>query len=302
MVAVNTVTHAHYASAGGRSHRATRRGFVLLMAVFLIALAGVLMVGIARHNLTVTAEAQEAVHDLQRRWGAILLARAIMADPEPLIVGCLAARESFEPVLPIRETVQLGGIGFQVILDDENRKLNINRLRVFSGPQQLVETLRQLGGAGAHIELRPVQDPVLGIRPFDSWGHVLKITPSDNVREILQQIEPFSAWATCWGNGQVNIRRCSDDVLHHLVTLAAGPITANRVIALRRSEPQLEVAQLLTSLAVEPRKRALLKGWLADDSHCYSLWILGGDERGSLDFYVGESSGSESTQIKSFQW
>lgn len=279
-----------------------RQGFVLLMSLVLIALVGILLVGLARQSLLMAAETREATGDLQRRWGTVFLSRALLCDPELLISRHLDVPEGQRRQLPIRESLQLGALTFRVTLDDESRKLNINRLRDSGGTQQVLETVQRFAGSGARVELRPVRATALGVREFDSWGQVLPLLASDDAQPQFDQLQQLSQGITCWGSAKVNVRRCGDEVLRSVGALAAGPITANRLVALRENDPRLGRDELLTKLALNGRKLAILKGWLSDDSDCYSLWILVGDRRASLDLFVRENAGSESPAVKHFQW
>lgn len=311
MVPMNNRIQSTRARAMCSHRRARRRGFILLMALVLIALVGLILVGLARHSLLLAAESQEARAELQRRWATVLLARTVLSDPETLISRHLATghvadaadvADVAEVQLPISETMELGGITFQVTLDDENRKLNVNRLRAAAGTPKTLEVLHRLGGGGAQVDLKPAVGNRFGVQEFDSWGHVLRIPPTCDAHEQFQEIRPLAECITCWGSAKVNVHRCSQDILHRVGSVAAGPITANKLVALRDGEPDLDAEALITKLAIPRRKQALLKGWLSDRSDCYSLWILAGERRSSLDLYLRENSGSESYSIAHFQW
>ena len=91
---------------------------------------------------------------------------------------------------------------------------------------------------------------------------------------------------TCWGSAKVNLRRCDDEVLRTVGTLAAGPVTANRLVALRENEPaagpemncspswpptaqktrgtqRLVVRRLRLLFAVDSRGRSALCRWIS---------------------------------------
>ncbi|MHB8974215.1 MAG: hypothetical protein ACYC3X_27595 [Pirellulaceae bacterium] len=274
----------------------------MLMSLVLIALVGILLVGLARHALLIAGETHAAKGDLQRRWGTIFLSRVLLSDPEILISQGDHGQEAQRLQLPVRQSLQLGELTFRVTLDDENRKLNINRLRDSGGTQQVLETLRRFAGSSTRVELRPLHTTALGVRKFDSWGQVVQLLASDDAERQFDQLQELSQGITCWGSAKVNVRRCGDEVLRSVGTLAAGPVTANRLVALRKNHAQLAKDELLTMLATSGRKLALLKGWLADDSDCYALWILSGERRTSLDLFVRENAGSESHTVKHFRW
>jgi len=284
-----------------RNGRRTRRGFMLLMSLVLIVLVGVVLVGLARHSLLLSAESQQATADLQRRWGVVFLAQALMADPESRITVHEGDRRAGPRRLPLCHGVQLGQLTFQITLDDENRKLNLNRLRSTGGTQPLLQLVHHFAGT-ARVQLRPLFASSLGVRPFDSWGQVVDFLPTDDARRHGAQLQELSQWMTCWGSAKVNLRRCDDEVLRAAGTAAAGPVAGNRLVALRAAEPALSLDALLAKLAIDAHQLALLKGWLSEASDCYSLWIVGADRPASIDFYVREDVGSESHMVKHFQW
>lgn len=290
---------ARATGCGGR--RRARRGFVLLMSLVLILLVGVLLVGLARHSLLLSTESQEAAADLQRRWGVVYLSRALLSDPAARI----AAGRGDSPVrpqwLPICAVVRLGGLTFRITLDDENRKLNLNRLRSTGGTPQLLRLVHPFAGA-ARVELRPLPASPLGVRPFDSWGQVVDFVPADDASQHYDQLQALSRRMTCWGSAKVNLRHCDDEVLRTVGTLAAGPVAGHRLVALRDAAPALARDDLLAQLAVDTRQLALLQGWLSEESDCYSLWLVGADRPASVDFFVRENTGSDSYAVKHFQW
>ncbi len=279
-----------------------RRGFVLLLSLMLIALVGILLVGLARHSLAIAMEGEEARIELQRRWGIVFLSRALLSDPELLLSRRLGANASQAARLPIAETLELGQLAFRVTLDDENRKLNINRLRVAGGTRQVLRTIRRFGGGKASVQLQPMRGSPLAVREFDSWGHVLNIAASSDAEHRYGQIEQLSHTMTCWGNAKINVRRCDNAVLLRAGTLAVDLTTATRLVALRENDPQLDTDALLAKLATNRRKQALLKGWLCDKSDCYSLWILTSGPCASLDQFVRENADSESQDLKHYRW
>jgi hypothetical protein len=282
--------------------RGVRRGFVLLMSLVLIALAGIMLTSLARHRLTLAVEANLAKYSLQQRWGTFFACRAMLNDPEQIIQRNLHTGLSASRQLPIVSGFQLGDVTFEIVLDDENRKLNVNRLYATTDTRKMLDVLHQFATQGEQIDLRPLEGTSLGVRAFDSWGHVLRLGSKVAPHEVYDQVAPLSQKVTCWGNAKVNLQRCDSDVLYQIGALAVGPITANQLVALHDDEPSLKTDQLLSRLEISRRKRAILQGWLSDDSTCHSLWIISGNRQSSCDFYVHEATGSDSAVVRQFRW
>lgn len=286
-----------------------RRGFVLFMALVLIALAVVLLAGFARQSLSLALEAGEAKRDLQLRWGTASACRAIL-DRAEMILSEHVRRNSQNPgdgrpLYPCSETVRLGEMDFGLVLDDENRKLNLNRVYISGGSEKVYECMHQLGCNMTATRLRPEHDgsPNVARRPFASWGqvHALDELPSE---------EPPARWLmantrelTCWGNGRVHFRGSSDLVLAAVAQHATGPVTASRLVNKRRQDPSLELDDLLDSLAIRQREKNRLKSWLTDESLCFSLWItVEGADRSWHQLVVTELTADGSSRHHRFTW
>ena len=285
-----------------RAARRRRRGFVLLMALVLIALAGLLLVGLARHSLEVTAESQQARAELQRRWGVVFLSRAVLAKPEELLTRFVDPHRPLPRQFPVQANLHLGEIEFTLTLDDENRKLNLNRVRDTRGTNQLIEFVAQRTSGSLVLDLQPLRGSAFSTAELDSWGHVVQIPAAGDRLQHHTDLEKLTRVATLWGSATINTHRCDDEVLRYVGQLAAGPVVANRLVSIRNDNPRLTTEEVLDRLALQGRKLSLLRGWLSDTSDTYSLWIVGRDRRNSLDLYVCGSSGGDTYDTRHFQW
>ena len=76
-----------------RGRRSTRRrGFVLLMVLVLIAIAAMILAGIARHSLGLALEASDARQSLQDRWATVSLERAVLGRVDKILTGHIAEK------------------------------------------------------------------------------------------------------------------------------------------------------------------------------------------------------------------
>ena len=126
-----------------------RRGFVLVMTLVLIAVAGMLLVGVARDSMMLALEALSAQRDLQQRWGAISCQETILRRAGQLFEAEARQLEKdgeFRMPQPasIAGSIMLGGIRFDIRLADEDAKLNLNTLHAFKGKQQAEQTVRAM--------------------------------------------------------------------------------------------------------------------------------------------------------------
>src|SRR5947207_2859332 len=96
------------------------RGYVLVMALVLLALAATLMTGIARAAITHASEARQAQDELQRRWGSASCRNVALPYAEKILAGLEIRRR--RPVPVHRTSIRLGNQIFDLILSDEQAK------------------------------------------------------------------------------------------------------------------------------------------------------------------------------------
>jgi len=108
---------------------------------------------------------------------------------------------------------------------------------------------------------------------------------------------------TCWGDGRIHYRKASDLVLQAGAQAAVGPVTAVRLVNLRRQSPSLKLNQLLDELALRQSEKLRLRDRLTDESTCYSLWLTRkGSERTFYSLMVTEKTGDGSFRVQRFTW
>ncbi len=309
---MNTLPQEGSPMAGG-SHRVLanrqRRGFALLMSLVLILLCAILLAGLARYSLSMASDCHEARRELQRHWGTVSLSRTVLTQAQQIVAEHVQDRatrpEDQSPLFPIEETVRLGELDFHVLLDDESRKLNLNRLYLAGGSGKVYEALQGLRQSRAALRLRPHPDHVrnVTVRPFESWGQVYRLDELPTRQHPARWLATAAEEVTCWGDGRVHYRFCSDPVLEIVAREAAGPVTAGRLLRLRSEEPLLELDELLSRLALRQRENYRLRSWLTDQSGCYSAWItVEGPGRAWHELLLAELTPSESLEIHHFTW
>lgn len=286
-----------------------RRGFVLFMALVLVTLAVVLLVGFARQSLSLALQASEAKRDLQLRWGTESVSEAVL-DRAEMILFEHVRRNSTNPgdsrlLYPCTETVRLGEMDIRLVLDDENRKLNVNRVYITGGSERVLEFVHQLGVSTVATRLRPEHGGSwnVAMRPFASWGQVYALDELPLEEDPARWLMANTRELTCWGNCRIHFRGSSDLALGAVARYATGPVTASRLLNKRRQDPSLELDDLLDSLAARRRDKNRLKSWLTDESLCFSLWIsTEGVDRSWYQLIVAEVTANGSSQLHRFTW
>ncbi|MFC1759513.1 type II secretion system protein [Planctomycetota bacterium] len=143
-----------------RRPRNRRNGFVLLVTLVTLAIAGLLLASLANRSLTLAMQAETEAADAQLHWGAVSIRQAT--------AKILAASPEREATSVFRESWRLNDVTFQLVIENENTKLNLNRLLPTHGVDSLKKVVRNL--TSAEVDLHPSKD--ISETAFQSWGQV----------------------------------------------------------------------------------------------------------------------------------
>lgn len=281
--------------------RRRRRGLLLLIVVACVLIAGLAMVGVARHSLRLATDSVKSESELQQRWGAISLQRTLLRSAPGIFADLdkrsLAAGNTGPFPSTVRSEILLGGIKFDVLLADEQAKLNLNSAYHERGKitaEQLARKLKGVGGlrvrmlpevanasrgTGSAGRRKTAEDQAddSEIRPppaaFRHWGQVFDLTHSPSGVAASQLVPAATARITCWGHGEVNIARAPDDVIEETCRAALGPGVARKLVKQYRENPMLNVQQIALQLEVNEREISALGQLVTTQSSTYSLWL-----------------------------
>jgi type II secretory pathway component PulK len=168
------------------------RGFALLLVLVLVLLAGVALAGLARRSAVGALESRAAAEELQRRWavttcGATLLRRAeiILDEAERGEDRDGRPSEAYrnKPCAERHVACRLAGIDYELVLTDEQAKLNVNGLLAEIGRADAQSAVARLVGAShapldatVAVELRPLATVVKA--PATASTHVAVNRPT----------------------------------------------------------------------------------------------------------------------------
>lgn len=272
------------------NHRPRRSGFVLVMTLALLVLAGLLLAGMARQSLARALESLEAEQELQRRWGSISCRRAFLQQAAEIFDPADESATATEVVDPLAEipptavvpppiiddhlslTVELSGMAFELVLADEDAKANLNTAYSLAPRPTVTQMVHHLSGStlDLSINLRPHSLGSMQTGPvLESWGQVFSLQHNGQLRAL----QSATARMTCWGSGKLNYHRASREAINSICGLAAGHVVATRLLLLRQQDPQLTLGTLFQQLLVRQTQRKYLEAVLTDRSTCFSLWI-----------------------------
>ncbi len=298
--------------------RAAQSGFALLVALVLVLLAGVALAGIARRSTVAALEARSAAEDLRRRWAvascrATLLPRVerVLREAEGRLVDLDEGEEPpsedayGRPVPEKRIICRLAGLEYELVMTDEQAKLNVNRLVESLDPDEAEAAVEALirGAAGAvpaDVRLRPIPDDedeadepdaAVGLPPVGAYGQVFQDVPPERLLG-LRPGEGLASNLTCWGRTQVHLARASARAIEGACGEAVDPRAVRALIEARNRRPFRSPAMLMGGLdQVDADERGKLAGHVTGESFCHGLWIIArGTQRDWHTLVVGIST------------
>jgi type II secretory pathway component PulK len=282
-----------------------RRGYILLMVIVALVIVATALSSVATRSLRMTQQAGNAASMLQQRWGLktskdLLLPRAnqiFRLNDRSLRSN---SNTSNTRMSMISDSVMLGGQRFDLVLSDENAKLNLNTLYHAGGTQKVESVVGRIGGLELKraLALRPAvpqasrfqqsavgeEDPPAGkgdlvnsaqagLPAFRSWGEVFDLgAMRRNSYDGLLKLD-FTRSMTLWGSGQVNLNRVEDDVLIAVLEAVMTPASAKSLQSRLRSNPELDFQSIVESSVSKTSDRRAILSLLSLSSFNFSLFV-----------------------------
>jgi len=279
--------------------RARQSGFALLLTLVLVLIAGATLAGIARHSGTRALDARTQTEALQRRW-AVTSARDTLLRRVPIVLDQAergerigdAAEPTRKPVAAIAIDCRLADLAFRIVAADEQAKLDVNQLVAVVGVSDAPRLLREMladTSPRPDVRLRFSASFDSNAREVGSFGQVF----ADASPRMLVGGSRGNGPAellTCWTNGQLNVRRASDEAIETLCTRALGPRLVSDLLRIRQDDPFAPIEAMRRELGAMDKKQAEQFGrLLTDESASHSLWMIAhGRQRHWYALSIGE--------------
>lgn len=260
--------------------RRRRGGFVLLMALAIITLATLLLAGISRRSLQFATQANEAEQRLQRRWGSSSCQRCMLDSAATIFKQSdrLAHLAGNQPKCRLAYNFELGGEKYEVVLADEDAKVNLNTVFVVDGAGAAAQIVKRLTANHPKPRLvvslhgSPPSRRDADARPFRSWGQVFR--GEQDASDTAEGIRTITSELTCWGSGKLNLSRASDAAVSAICEGWLDVKSVERLLELRQRDAGWGVAMIVNRLQPKERQREKFMQRITDNSTCYSLWIV----------------------------
>ena len=293
-----------------RTSRKVQRGYVLLLTLMLIPVAGLAMVGLCRYSMDKAVQANHARQELQRKWTILSVQSSLLGKADQFIEQ--AQDQSEQPITAVELNLTFGGEQVKLIFHDEQAKANLNTIYGQHGLEDTELAVRRLTQSSAgtfQIQLRPnpsgpsglsgqlafgsygqvfAPAPVPGVTPSvlmglsqsadRSIGRGISETSSSNVSEVFAipdapEKSPVGQF-TLWGSGQLNFRRASRQALIEMCQPVLGEEGLQKLLEIRRQHPALGLTSVLNLLELSKEDRTALTRILTDRSSCFALWTV----------------------------
>lgn len=272
-------------------HPRHRRGYVLLMTLVLIVLAGFLLTSVARHSLRAALDALELQQEMQRRWAAYSCRQALLPRFEQILTSQRKTRDerkagaddstpddghAADPAYaPLVARFVLADMQVTLLLADENAKINLNTACRVHGRGEVNRLVRALA-SDRHlppIRTRPELDKD-GRPSFQSWGQIFAFDQARRDVNVPLALLRATTSLTCWGSGKLHPHRASDLALEQLCRHVLAPRDVERLLELRRKHPKHTGEQLTQGLALRQSEADRLSELFGEGPSCRSLWLV----------------------------
>ncbi|HDZ22415.1 hypothetical protein LCGC14_0409270 [marine sediment metagenome] len=263
--------------------RCRQSGYVLLIVLVVLVIATTALTSIARSCLNRSARASHLQRGLQIRWGAIGCQALVLAEPDRI----LRAHEKAigEPTPVMRQTIQLGGLDFHLLLGDEQSKANVNHLTKAGDSAGMVEALQKLQEELPEplgIELSNTESatplPARGSTKVRSFDQVFRNSHPAKLLGLDNHADSVAGRVTFWTNGRINFRRAHPDVLKIVLDGVLSHGQVHELLAFREQSPHASVADAIRHLELSRSESRKLSAHLTETSSCHSLWVVVEDE------------------------
>lgn len=259
-----------------------RTGFILVVTLVMIAIAGILLTGICRHSLAMSLAVHQMTERLQKRWGMASCQRAAFRLAEEVLMETSLRDDGSRDVQSLATAslvVNLGGVDFDLLLADDQAKVNVNLLDANLDRETATHALESLAdGADVEVQLRPLAGNNLGADglPYKHWEQVF--SPRElSLVDFPDRLVWASRHVTCWSAGsRLHFWAASDAAIASVAGLVLSPMEVDRLTAQRGASPSGKVGELLDKLGLSQRKRTMLEKLLVDTRSSVSVWIRTG--------------------------
>ncbi len=286
-----------------RSRRRKPDGYILLTVVVMIAVASIMLASLASKSLRLASTAVTEERKLRQRWATASLRRYGLDAAEPLLAS--AARDSGsaeEPFVSVWKDIELCGQEWRVIISDESAKLNLVSFANEFDAERTSSVFKELRTGRQQLDVSSALS-VSEIRQIQRWEKWFAPRSADRssahfggASEGARQIAAATQQVTLWGDGKLNVAKCSETTIDTLWRELFGRRAPQELHAIRGQSPPPSTAAMIDSLALRESQSDKARNWLTTESSCFSVWIFCLSDHGGADSMFVEWGSTSSTR------
>ena len=279
-----------------------RDGYALIAVLAVMVLMVTVLNNLSRLSLRRALAASDAQIRLQQRLGSDSIERVVLPQAARVFESLeeqaeearRLGRDELTVPTKLRDAVTIGGVTFDVVLSDEDSKLNLNQVYHAVGEARARTTINKLVPAVAARSIRlipavrSVGNPLEFMtdqddeddtaeaeipRAFRSWGEVFDLSSLFSTIGSDAALPNLTTELTCWGSGSINIRRASDESIRSAAACVISEAGANRLVNRYRENPTITSEMLITRETKSESERQRLRRMLGEVSVHFSVWI-----------------------------
>ncbi len=298
---------------------------VIAASVLVVTVLGTL----AKISMRRALDAASAQRSLQQRWGALLLQQALLKRAASIFQEREELLAKIDPkMVPppyLRDVITMHDVTFDILLGDEDAKLNLNALYHQVGSGEAEAAIHTIVGPTARgaVRLLPVKKPMslsreqkilsvsaeasddeelATVDAFRSWGEVFDIAALKTLLGSEAAVANATTGITCWGTGQLNFKRASDEAILAIIGSVVQDGGARRILKRYRQNPAASLPVLLQLEVKQQRQRERLSRLLNQTSTNFSIWIHASskNDRGLTHFVVSRRDDEGVTRFSKF--
>ena len=271
-----------------------RRGYVLVLALLLLVIAGAMLAVVARRSLGRAADAVAGERALQAKWAAVSIGdalpprvdRFLSSSRRPVVEAMLTLGDG-----PSRQRVRL-------LVGDESAKANLNAVHERDPSAVPGAVLALAPQADLRLDLRPNRPEPAGEfdappPPFGTFGQVFAAPPPIDLAAATTAL-------TVFGDGRLNLARASPAAVRVTTAGVLSPAEAARLVELRDGMRGSATSQLFEAMDLPQRDRERLSSLLTTTSTAQSVWVF--PDAGPAELRVIESFPDLGMRRRRFAW
>ena len=255
-----------------------RSGYVLVLVVVTLVLAATLLVQLASRTREMRVQGIDAVESLQEKWGQLSCERAALGQAAAHFER---TEKNRDPALDspfssqVRQSLDLGGMRFDLLVADENAKANVNLVLEVAAESEKGKTGRREVDAILRVLVPPNFVTELHLRPVlpsQYWGQVFDLQAIQQRHRAVRVLAEATQGISLTGSGPLNVRRAKKDIIRAVAASVVPEGRADRFVDTLAETPNSDVEIVLQRTIKNKAERQMLALLLSDRSSNFSVW------------------------------